>query len=122
MKLLRRVVEMIIYFGEMFLAPLLAVVLFFTSTRGTVDFAILAAAGIVAWTLAEYAFHRFVLHYLAPTQHRIHHAKPGEPVLTVFWQIWICFVVVYLIAGNIAAKSRRFCLSASTQVSIFPNR
>src|SRR5664279_63094 len=100
MKLLRRVVEIIIYFGEMFLAPLLAVVLFFTSTRGTVDFAILAAAGIVAWTLAEYAFHRFVLHYLAPTQHRIHHAKPGEPVLTVFWQIWICFAVVYLIAGG----------------------
>ena len=100
MKLLRRVVEKITYFGEMFLAPLLAVMLFFTSTRGTVDFAILAAAGIVAWTLAEYAFHRFVLHYLAPTQHRIHHAKPGEPVLTVFWQIWICFAVVYLIAGG----------------------
>ena len=95
MKLLRRVVEKITYFGEMFLAPLLAVVLFFTSTRGTVDFAIFAAAGIVTWTLAEYAFHRFVLHYMAPTQHRIHHANPGEPVLTVFWQI-----VVYLIAGG----------------------
>src|SRR5450631_1453553 len=96
----RRVVQTITYFGEMFVAPLLAVVLFYTSTRNTGDFVILAVAGIVAWTLAEYAVHRFVLHYWAPTQHRIHHAKPSEPVLTVFWQIWIFFAVGYLIAGD----------------------
>jgi surface polysaccharide O-acyltransferase-like enzyme len=100
MKLLRRMVEIITYFGEMFLAPLLAVVLFETSTLTSGDAAVLAAAGIVAWTLAEYAFHRFVLHRLAPTQHRIHHANPDKPVLSIFWQIWVCFAVVYMIAGG----------------------
>jgi sterol desaturase/sphingolipid hydroxylase (fatty acid hydroxylase superfamily) len=100
MKLLRRVVEKITYFGEMFFAPLLAIVLFETSTLTTGDAAELAGAGIVAWTLAEYAFHRFVLHRLAPTQHRIHHANPDKPVLSIFWQIWVCFAVVYMIAGG----------------------
>src|ERR1019366_5513183 len=100
MKLLRRVVEKITYFGEMFFAPVLAIVLFETSTLTTGDAAELAGAGIVAWTLAEYAFHRFVLHRLAPTQHRIHHANPDKPVLSIFWQIWVCFAVVYMIAGG----------------------
>jgi sterol desaturase/sphingolipid hydroxylase (fatty acid hydroxylase superfamily) len=100
MKLLRQMVEIITYFGEMFLAPLLAVGLFETSTLTTGDAAVLAAAGIVAWTLAEYGFHRFVLHRLAPTQHRIHHANPDKPVLSIFWQIWVCFAVVYMIAGG----------------------
>jgi hypothetical protein len=55
MKLLRRVVEKIAYFGEMVFAPLLAVVLFETSTLTTGDAAVLGAAGIVAWTLAARA-------------------------------------------------------------------
>jgi hypothetical protein len=44
--------------------------------------------------------HRFVLHNLTPTQHALHHANPDEPVLTVFWQIWVCFALVYSIAGG----------------------
>ena len=51
-------------------------------------------------TLAEYLVHRFVLHGFAPTEHRLHHANPDDAVLTIFWQIWICFALVYLIAGG----------------------
>ena len=100
MKSLRRAIGIIGYFGEMLLAPLIAVVLFATSPLGWVETAVLSAAGIVTWTLAEYAFHRFVLHRLAPTQHGIHHADPGKPVLSIFWQIWVCFALVYLITGG----------------------
>jgi len=58
---------------------------------------VLFAGGVVAWTLAEYVVHRFVLHGFAPTEHRLHHANPDDPVLTIFWQIWICFPLFYLI-------------------------
>jgi sterol desaturase/sphingolipid hydroxylase (fatty acid hydroxylase superfamily) len=100
MKSLRRVVETILYFAEMYLAPVIAVVLFTASPLGPVESAVLAVAGIVSWTLAEYTFHRIVLHRLAPTQHRLHHANPGKPVLSISWQIWVCFAVVYLIADG----------------------
>jgi sterol desaturase/sphingolipid hydroxylase (fatty acid hydroxylase superfamily) len=99
-KLVREVFEVVIYFGEMVVAPLFAVFLFETSTLSLGNAVILASAGIVAWTLAEYAFHRFVLHRLVPTQHRMHHANPDKPVLSIFWQIWVCFAVVYLVAGG----------------------
>jgi len=62
--------------------------------------ALLFAAGFVAWTLAEYLVHRFVLHGLVPTQHALHHANPNMAVITVSWQIWICFALVYLTAGG----------------------
>ena len=47
-----------------------------------------------------YVVHRFVLHGFAPTEHRLHHANPDGAVLTIFWQIWICFALIYLIAGG----------------------
>jgi len=100
MKPLRRLVDIFLYFGEMFLAPLIALVLFEMSPLGPVESALLTVAGIVTWTLAEYSFHRVVLHHFAPTQHRVHHANPGKPVLSIFWQIWVCFAVVYLLAGG----------------------
>ena len=62
--------------------------------------AVLFAGGVVALTLAEYVVHRFVLHGFAPNEHRLHHANPDDAVLTIFWQIWICFALVYLIAGG----------------------
>jgi hypothetical protein len=61
---------------------------------------LLFAGGVVAWTLAEYVVHHFVLHYLAPREHGLHHANPNGAVFTIFWQIWICFALVYLIAGG----------------------
>jgi sterol desaturase/sphingolipid hydroxylase (fatty acid hydroxylase superfamily) len=100
MKSLRRAIGTIGYFGEMFLAPLIAIVLFAKSPLGWIETAMVASVGIITWTFAEYAVHRFVLHRFAPTQHGTHHAHPGEPVLSIFWQIWVCFAVVYLFVGG----------------------
>ena len=52
MKSLRRAIGIIGYFGEMLLAPLIAVVLLATSPLGWVETAVLSAAGIVTCTLA----------------------------------------------------------------------
>jgi hypothetical protein len=60
----------IIYFGEMLVASLLAIVLLAISRLPTSSDAVLFAGGVVAWTLAEYIVHRFVLHGFAPTEHR----------------------------------------------------
>ena len=62
--------------------------------------AVLFAGGVVVLTFAEYVVHRFVLHGFASNEHRLHHANPDEAVLTIFWQIWICFALIYLIAGG----------------------
>jgi sterol desaturase/sphingolipid hydroxylase (fatty acid hydroxylase superfamily) len=90
----------LIYFGEMLVASLLAILLLAISPFGLSSEATLFAAGIVAWTFAEYVVHRFVLHGLLPTQHGLHHASPDAAVLTIFWQIWACFALIYLIAGG----------------------
>jgi hypothetical protein len=90
----------IIYFGEMLVASLLAIVLLAISQLGMSSDAVLFVGGVVALTLAEYAVHRFVLHGFAPIEHRLHHANPDCAVLRIFWQIWICFALVYLIAGG----------------------
>jgi sterol desaturase/sphingolipid hydroxylase (fatty acid hydroxylase superfamily) len=87
----------IVYFGEMLVASLLAIVLLAISRLPMIFDAMLFAGGVVAWNLAEYVVHRFVLHGFAPTEHRLHHANPDDAVLTIFWQIWICFALVYLI-------------------------
>jgi sterol desaturase/sphingolipid hydroxylase (fatty acid hydroxylase superfamily) len=55
----------------------------------------------VGFTLAEYLGHRFVLHAIAPVQHRIHHARPQDPVAKIFWQIWLAFVALYMTAGGV---------------------
>ena len=90
----------IMYFGEMLVASLLAIALLAVSQVGMSSDAALFIGGMVGWTLAEYLVHRFVLHGFASTGHRLHHANPGNAVLTIFWQIWICFALVYLIAGG----------------------
>jgi sterol desaturase/sphingolipid hydroxylase (fatty acid hydroxylase superfamily) len=90
----------IIYFGEMLVVSVLAIFLLAISPLRAAAAAASFAGGVVAWTLAEYLVHRFVLHDLAPREHGIHHANPDEPVLTIFWQIWVCFALVYLIAGG----------------------
>ena len=77
----------IIYFGEILVASLLAIVLLTISQLRMSSDAVLFAGGVVASTLAEYIVHRFVLPGFAPTEHRLHHANPDDPVLTIFWQI-----------------------------------
>ena len=66
----------IIYFGEILVAFLLAIVLLALSQLRMSSDAALCAGGVVAWTLAEYVVHRIVLHGFAPTEHRLHHANP----------------------------------------------
>src|SRR5258705_10559092 len=90
----------IVYFGEMLVASLLAIVLLAISQLRMSSDAVLLGGGVVALTLAEYLVHRFVLHGFAPIEHRQHHVHLDGAVLTIFWQIWICFALVYLIAGG----------------------
>lgn len=91
----------IIYFGEMVVALILAIYLLATSTFSMGEAVVLFSGGIVALTLGEYIVHRFLLHGIARTQHRIHHAHPNEAIDKIFWHIWVCFAVVYLIAGGV---------------------
>jgi sterol desaturase/sphingolipid hydroxylase (fatty acid hydroxylase superfamily) len=56
--------------------------------------------GVVAWTLVEYFVDRLVLHGFVPTRHGMYHANPSGPALAIFWQIWTCFALVYLIADG----------------------
>src|SRR5260370_42210295 len=82
----------------MLVAALLAIVLLAISQLRMSSDAVLFAGGGVALTLAEYLVHRFVLHGFAPIEYQLHHAHPDGAVLTIFWQIWICFALVYLVA------------------------
>ena len=84
----------IIYFGEMVVALMLAIFLLSTSTFSMGEPVALFSGGVVALTLGEYTVHRFLLHNIATTQHRIHHAHPNEAIDKIFWQIWVCFAVV----------------------------
>ena len=90
----------IIDYGEMAIAFILAMVLFATSTSKPIFTVALFVIGVLVLTVSEYTVHRFFLHNLTPIRHRLHHASPDEAVLTVFWQIWACFALVYLIAGG----------------------
>ena len=90
----------VIYFGEMLVASLLAIVLLAISRLPTSSGAVVFGGGVVAWTLAEYIVHRFVLHYLAPREHGLHHANPDGAVLSIFWQIWVWFALIYFLAGG----------------------
>jgi sterol desaturase/sphingolipid hydroxylase (fatty acid hydroxylase superfamily) len=89
-----------IYFGELVFAISLAIMLLAVSSHEVSIAILLFCCGLLAWTLAEYIAHRFVLHAIAPVQHGIHHARPQDAVDKVFWQIWLAFAVVYLTTGG----------------------
>ena len=91
----------IIYFGEIAFAAILAIILLASSTLKVGDATVLFFCGVVALTLAEYTVHRFLLHDIAPRQHRIHHAHQQHPMDKIFWQIWVSFAVVYLMTGDV---------------------
>jgi sterol desaturase/sphingolipid hydroxylase (fatty acid hydroxylase superfamily) len=101
MDLIRRAVGRISYFGEIVLAPLIAIVLLVNADQGFGFAAAAAVSGALTWTLAEYTFHRFVLHGMIRKQHGIHHANPHERVLSISWQIWVCFGLVYFVASGV---------------------
>jgi hypothetical protein len=90
----------VIYFGELIFATALTIVLLAASSSKPSITAVLFCCGLVAFTLAEYITHRFVLHAIAPVQHGIHHARPRDAIDKIFWQIWLAFVVVYLTTGG----------------------
>jgi sterol desaturase/sphingolipid hydroxylase (fatty acid hydroxylase superfamily) len=92
-------VTVAIYFGELIFATVVAIVLVATSTFKSFTIP-LFCCGLVAWTLAEYITHRFVLHAIDPKQHGIHHACPREAIDKIFWQIWLGFAILYLTTGN----------------------
>ncbi|MGA2999981.1 sterol desaturase family protein [Bradyrhizobium sp.] len=89
------------FFGEMLIAPLPAMFLLAISPLKMTSAFEVFIAGVVVWTFAEYVFHRFVFHRLLAREHRLHHATPDDPVRKILWQIWVCFVLVYLIAGGV---------------------
>jgi sterol desaturase/sphingolipid hydroxylase (fatty acid hydroxylase superfamily) len=92
------------YSGELVFAATLAIVLLAASTLKPSITVILLGCGLVAFTLAEYITHRFVLHAIAPVQHGIHHARPRDAVDKIFWQIWVGFVALYFTtAGAVLA-------------------
>jgi hypothetical protein len=90
-----------VYFGELLFTLALAIVLLAASTSSSSIAVLLFCCGLVAWTLAEYITHRFVLHAIAPVEHGMHHARPRDTAEKVFWQIWLAFGIVYLTAGGI---------------------
>ncbi len=90
-----------IYCGEIILATSLAIALLATSTSNSSIMVGLFCCGLVVFTLVEYIAHRFVLHAIAPVQHRIHHARPQAAIDKIFWQMWLGFGVLYLAAGGV---------------------
>ena len=62
-------VTVVIYFGEFIFANALAIGLLATSTLKPSVAAVLFCCGAVAFSLAEYLAHRFVLHSIAPVRH-----------------------------------------------------
>jgi sterol desaturase/sphingolipid hydroxylase (fatty acid hydroxylase superfamily) len=59
----------------------------------------MCAAGLTAWTLIEYLFHRFLLHRLSPFRewHAKHHARPSERIASpTLFSASLIVVLVYL--------------------------
>ena len=68
----------------MLVVSIFAIVLLVISPLEIGSTAAVFVGGLVSWTLAEYAVHRFVLHDLAPREHGLHHANPDDAVLQFF--------------------------------------
>jgi sterol desaturase/sphingolipid hydroxylase (fatty acid hydroxylase superfamily) len=90
-----------IYFGELAFAIVLAIGLLVASALKPFIAIVLVCCGFIAWTLAEYFTHRYVLHAVASIRHGRHHARPREAIDKIFWQMWLAFAVVYLTTGGV---------------------
>ena len=80
------------YFADFVVCPAAIAALFaqawrVSPQREAGDFGVALAVGVLAWTLAEYLLHRFVLHVLPPFRrlHELHHAAPRDLVGTPVW-------------------------------------
>lgn len=74
------------YFADFFITPPLTLVLLVISLTDGASWRwpIAFALGVVAWTLYEYAFHRFVLHriWFARDVHALHHDDQRDYIAT----------------------------------------
>jgi hypothetical protein len=100
------------YYSDFVVVSLLALACVFMASRAS-DFTLvwpgMFAAGVVAWLVAEYLFHRYMLHGWFKPQHWIHHIRPksmaasnaelGKQAFAVFLA-WLFFASV-----GVAARS-----------------
>jgi len=75
--------------------------------RQEIDLVACVAGGLLAWSLIEYLFHRFLLHGMPPFRewHAVHHARPSARVAspTIFSASLIAVLVTlpaWLLAGE----------------------
>ncbi len=69
------------------------------------QWSVLAAIGLAAWTLIEYAMHRFVLHGLQPFKgwHALHHERPTALIASpTILSAGLIFALVFLPALGLA--------------------
>lgn len=92
------------YFADFFITPPITLALAIVSIRNSFSawWLLLVAAGMLTWTLYEYALHRWVLHHawFFRDMHDLHHARQKDyiavhPALTVatYAAFWLVFGV-----------------------------
>lgn len=90
------------YYADFFITPPITLALLIASIRQEISALWLAelAAGVIGWTIYEYALHRWVLHrvWLFRDMHEMHHAKQRDyiaihPFLTlaIYGSLWAAF-------------------------------
>ncbi|MBU6463482.1 MAG: sterol desaturase family protein [Proteobacteria bacterium] len=90
----------IVLIGEIAITSTLSIALAAFNAASVGDNSVSFVIGVIIWTLGEYLCHRFVLHYLAPLRHRVHHTFPSKAPDEFVWQIWICFGMLFWIIGG----------------------
>lgn len=101
------------YFLDFALVPIVAGLLTgFAWQRGLslVSLGLCMAAGMLAWSLAEYWIHRLLFHGRTPFEpmHQMHHALPKDMIGVATWGTFVGFAAIWLamaaLAGALAAS------------------
>ena len=116
--------ERLIRFRSFWIFPLLASFLLYLSSRGEPksrfnDLFWLMPAGILIWTLLEYALHRFVFHIQFPLRdprlreivnasHLAHHASPRDPTKLLVRPLYGLTISTVLYAALLALSRNAF--------------
>src|ERR1051326_828060 len=115
-----RMKERVVRFRSFWIFPLLAVLLLEATSRieaptDSAGFVWMFAAGLVFWTLLEYALHRFLFHIQIPIRnprlrdivnasHLAHHASPRDPNKLLV-HTGYALIISALIYGSAAAAA-----------------